>query len=129
MLEEKTYLPEIELTSDERVQLYQTISTPGQAVVMKIFKAVVDGYITRMLNTPDGDKDTVYARFLMTKCAGQLFTLLVNRLNDEVDQYREAAAQNRPQVPIDGTQGILDIGEAPSTYDDLVADADMLEEN
>ena len=123
MQDERAYFPEIELTQDDRVQLMQTISSPGQAVFNRIFKSVVDGYTTHLLNSPEGNRDVAYERLLMSKIAAQLFTALVKRINDEVETFRVVASQANPQVPQDDTERILNIGELASTFDDLDGDA------
>ena len=123
MQDERAYFPEIELTQDDRVQLMQTISSPGQAVFNRIFKSVVDGYTTHLLNSPEGNRDVAYERLLMSKIAAQLFTELVKRINDEIETCRVVASQGRPQVPQDDTEKILNIGELASTFDDLDGDA------
>ena len=123
MQDERAYFPEIELTQDDRVQLMQTISSPGQAVFNRIFKSVVDGYTTHLLNSPEGNRDVAYERLLMSKIAAQLFTALVKRINDEVETFRVVASQANPQVPQDDTERILNIGDPASTFEDLDDDA------
>ncbi len=123
MQDEKAYFPEIELTQDDRAQLMQTISSPGQAVFNRIFKSVVDGYTTHLLNSPEGNRDVAYERLLMSKIAAQLFTALVKRINDEVETFRVVASQSNPQVPQDDTERILNIGDPASTFEDLDEDA------
>lgn len=123
MQDEKAYFPEIELTQDDRAQLMQTISSPGQAVFNRIFKSVVDGYTTHLLNSPEGNRDVAYERLLMSKIAAQLFTALVKRINDEVETFRVVASQANPQVPQDDTERILNIGDPASTFEDLDDDA------
>jgi len=125
MQDEKAYFPEITLTDDERAQLMQTITTPGQVVFNKIFKSVVNGYTTYLLNTPENDKDLLFARFLMSKVAAQLFTSLVNHVNSEIATYKEYMAQHKSNTPSDDTEGVLDIGERPSTPDDVERDESL----
>ena len=125
MQDEKAYFPEIVLTNDERSQLMQTITTPGQVIFNKVFKSVVDGYTTYLLNTPENDKDLLFARFLMSKVAAQLFTSLVEHINAEIATYKEYMAQNKTSIPSDDTEGILDIGERPSTPDDVERDESL----
>lgn len=129
MQDENAYFPEIELTQDDRIQLMQTLSTPGQVVFNRIFKSVVDGYTTHLLNSPEGNRDVAYERLLMSKIAAQLFTSLVKHINDEIERYKIIAAQTGAQIPRDDTEGLLDIGEYASTIDDLDADIAVEEEN
>ena len=93
MQNEKAYFPEIDLTQDERAQLMQTICTPGQAVFNKVFKSVVDGYTTHLLNSPEGNRDVAYERLLMSKIAAQLFTSLVERINHEIAELQAIACR------------------------------------
>ena len=124
MQDEKAYFPEIDLTNDDRAQLMQTISTPGQVVFNKIFKSVVDGYTTHLLNSPEGNKEVMYERFLMSKVSAQLFTSLVNHINEEIAEYKAYVDQTalKLKLPQDDTEGTLDIGIRASTFEDLEAD-------
>ena len=122
MQDERAYFPEVELTQDERAQLMQTISTPGQAVFNKLFKSVVDGYTTHLLNSPEGKVEVLHERLIMAKVAAQLFTSLVEHINMEIAQYRLAMSQITPLVPQDDTEGLLDIGANASTVGDIEQD-------
>lgn len=128
MQDERAYFPEIDLTPDERAQLMHTISTPGQSVFNKVFKSVVDGYTTHLLNSPEGQPEIVHERLIMAKVAAQLFTSLVKHINAEVVQYKLLMDQTAIQPPRDDTAGLLDIGAAPSTFDDVERD-DILEQS
>ena len=125
MQNEKAYFPEIDLTQDERAQLMQTISTPGQAVFNKVFKSVVDGYTTHLLNSPEGNRDVAYERLLMSKIAAQLFTSLVEHINQEISEYKLFMAQSPLVRPQDDTESLLDIGTRASTLDDLDTDTEL----
>jgi hypothetical protein len=125
MQDERAYFPEIELTPDERAQLMQTISTPGQAVFNKVFKSVVDGYTTYLLNSPEGKPEIVVERLIMAKVAAQLFTSLVKHINAEIVQYKLLMDQTAVQKPRDDTAGLLDIGERPSTFEDVEQDDEI----
>jgi hypothetical protein len=100
----------------------QTISTPGQAVFNKVFKSVVDGYTTHLLNTPEGNKDILLERLIMAKVAAQLFTSLVRHINIEIAQYKLLMDQVAPVIPKDDTETLLNIGENASTFDDIEQD-------
>ena len=125
MQNEKAYFPEIDLTQDERAQLMQTISTPGQAVFNKVFKSVVDGYTTHLLNSPEGNRDVAYERLLMSKIAAQLFTSLVEHINQEIAEYKLLMSQSPLVMPQDDTEPLLDIGTRASTPDDLDTDTEL----
>ena len=125
MQNEKAYFPEIDLTQDERAQLMQTISTPGQAVFNKVFKSVVDGYTTHLLNSPEGNRDVAYERLLMSKIAAQLFTSLVEHINQEIAEYKLLMSQSPLVMPQDDTEPLLDIGTRASTLDDLDTDTEL----
>lgn len=125
MQNEKAYFPEIDLTQDERAQLMQTISTPGQAVFNKVFKSVVDGYTTHLLNSPEGNRDVAYERLLMSKIAAQLFTSLVEHINQEIAEYKLLMSQSPLVMPQDDTESLLDIGTRASTLDDLDTDTEL----
>ena len=125
MQNEKAYFPEIDLTQDERAQLMQTISTPGQAVFNKVFKSVVDGYTTHLLNSPEGNRDVAYERLLMSKIAAQLFTSLVEHINQEIAEYKLLMSQSPLVMPQDDTESLLDIGTRASTPDDLDTDTEL----
>lgn len=113
----KTFEPEIELTDLERTELVQVTSLPGFKVIHKILRNQVDKLALHLINTPAGDKDEVYGRFLQSKTAAQIYQGASDRINAEIASY--IASRGSGGVEGDSTESSLDIGEVASKVEDL----------
>ena len=104
--------PELHLETQEKADLVGTMSTPGFKILNKIAKASCDKFIVSLLNTETENKEAVYANFLKAQVAAQLYTMFVNKLNEERAIY--LSLPRAGDKPIDTTEGLLDIGDLPS---------------
>ena len=101
--------PEIHLGRDEQAHLAAIRPMPGFGILLKIAKAEVDKFLLRLVNTPTTDRDAVITHHMTAQVAAQLLTGCVNKVNEELELY--ANAPRTTDIPVDVTEGILDIGE------------------
>lgn len=111
---DSTFAPELVLRDEERVNLAIIQTQPGFRVIQKIFKSAIDTFTLAMINAPE-DSDEALSKHRSAKVAAQLYTIFVNRVNQEVEVY--VRAPRHTDKPIDITE-VLDMG----------AVADMAEE-
>lgn len=116
-MENGKFAPAIELSYSDQSDLAATCATPGYNIIHRIMRAEVDKFVLALINTEQDDKEAVYAAFLLSKAAAQLYQGTTNKINQEVIQY--SANLGRESVPVDGTEGILDIGELASNSQDF----------
>jgi hypothetical protein len=102
----KTYEPEISLSAQEIGYLSGLVYHPGFAFFQKIGKSTVDRFILAWLNQKT-DADIIEAH-RSAKVAAQLYTMLINRINQEVTDYRDTVKEN--SKPVDSGES-LDMGE------------------
>lgn len=116
-MENGKFTPAVELTYMDQADLAATCATPGYGILHRLMRSEVDKFVLALINTEQGDKEEVYSAFLVSKAAAQFYQGVTNRINQEVIQY--TASQGRDSSPIDGTEGILDIGELASNSQDF----------
>jgi hypothetical protein len=105
--------PDISLDRAEQSSLASIIAQPGFAVVQKIGKSCVDSFVVAWINK-EQDEDVLRAH-RHAKVAAQFYTMLIQRIKDEVDEYIHTQPQEKP---LDVAQS-LDIGEyIQNNYDE-----------
>jgi hypothetical protein len=127
-VENNKFTPEISLDHNERGQLTSTAATEGYKVMHRIFRAEVDKFIIDLINANPAEAKAVWAKHILAKAAAQFYNAVTARINEEVLQYTHATRTT--DVPKDATEGILDIGEAAMSLDNLdsFGEGDMLYE-
>lgn len=116
----QTFNPDIVLDYAEQSALAATAATPGYKVMHRIFRSEVDKFILHLINANASDERDVLSRHYLAKSAAQFYHGVTARINEEVTQYTNGEKPN--QVQQDATEGLLDIGERASTFDDLDED-------
>jgi hypothetical protein len=103
-----SFAPDTTLNSRERQELAMIIAQPGFKVMQNLWKSCVSSFNLALINTPEDSTDLIVARHRSAKVAAQLYTLFVNRINEEVFNINNAP---RPyDKPLDISND-LDIGE------------------
>lgn len=125
-MEAHTFNPEVKLEHTDRAQMAQTVASPGYIHINRIMRSELDIFIIDLINTPEDNEALAIARFKLSKAAAMYYQRIVNRINMEVQQYVQA--QDGPTEPVDMTEGNIDLGALPSTFDDIQLDEQLLEE-
>jgi GTP-dependent phosphoenolpyruvate carboxykinase len=123
-LENGKFTPSLELDYTKRADLAATCATPGYAIIHQIMRCQVDKFVLAIMNTEAKDKDVVFNNFLVMKAAAQFYEGITRHINEELMHY---TASSGSKAPVDGTEGILDIGELPQ-QDDFGAGDSILNE-
>jgi hypothetical protein len=118
------FIEDIELEHHQRAELADTCNTPGFKTVQKIFDAEVQKFFVALMNLPSGS-DQVIEGHRVAKVAAQLWEGAAQRINAEVGQYAEAIRANKPQTPVDITDGNIDLGPAQTTRESFEEGADL----
>lgn len=103
--------PEVNLSHDQRAQLAHTLATPGFVQVNAIMRAIVDRFVIDLINIDEDDDKAIIAKHKLSKAAAQVYQLVINRINAEVQQFMHDSGT--PSL-IDPTEGIIDMGEVAS---------------
>jgi hypothetical protein len=111
-----TFKPELVLDQQEIAELAAVIGQPGFKVVAKIHRTCVDWFVRQLINTDVKDKDAIIARHMQSQTAAQLYTLVLDSINNTVDEYIHSRPSDKP---VDAVQG-LDFGEDSNTEEDSV---------
>lgn len=101
------FSPEIELTKEELSALASIYGQPGFKVLTKMFRSCVDWFAIKMINADPSDKEDVLAKHVQAKTAAQLYTLLLENINENVMQYIHSMPSDKP---IEAATG-LDLGD------------------
>lgn len=100
--------PVVILDDGERGSLSAIIGHPGFKVFQKLFKSVVDSFTIRLMNTSSVDEKSVLIMHRNSQVAAQLYTALINRINQETEMH--VKAPRLTDKPIDPAE-VLDIGD------------------
>lgn len=123
---ESRFEPEITLAHSDRAMVAQTVGTHGWKVIERIMRSVVDKYLVALINVDESDDKAIVAAHKLSKAAAQVYTDSMSRVHQEVQQYYAVAGV--PTVPVDVTEGLIDLGPASSTLADLDFDNQSSEE-
>lgn len=108
---------ELELDDHEIGALALLTGQPGWAVYHKIRRFNVGKFHTAMINVTSGSNDAIVEAHRVVKVAAQLYQSDTDVVNAIVQGYTQS---KRPQgPPTDITEGLIDLGPAASTLDDL----------
>lgn len=120
-MEAYSFNPDLVLEHNERAAVAQTVGTPGYKVIHgRIMRSEVDKFIVSLINAPEEDDSAIVAKHRLAKAAAQFFQAVTERINNEVQQYVAAVKASGP--PVDPTEGHIDLGPAPSTFEDVDRD-------
>ncbi len=117
------YTPELILDPNEVAALALLTGQDGYKVIHKIIKHELSKFITAHINTATGNDSAITEGHRIIKTAVQLYDGATNSINTLVSTY--TSAKQVDGRPIDVTEGLIDLGPAASTQDDL----DGFEEN
>jgi hypothetical protein len=117
---ENRFEPELSLEHADRAAVAQTVATPGWKVINRILRSEVDKYLIALINVPASDDHAIVAAHKLSKAAAQVYTAAMSRISNEVQQF--IAQSGMPTTPVDITEGLIDLGPASSTIEDLGMD-------
>jgi predicted phosphoribosyltransferase len=100
----------IEITQADRARLYlMSTSEEFHVFLRKIVEPELEKFHIALLNTDASDPNKIVAAFNLEKAAAMAWKGIENRLNIEVELYRNGSVIQEPE---DSTEGIIDLGEA-----------------
>lgn len=114
--DEFVFNPELELERKEIAELAAIYSQPGFKVLTKIHRTSVDWFVKNLLNTDGVKKDEVLIRHNQAQVAAQLYTLLLNYVNNLVHEYVHSQPTNKLVESAEG----LDIGDVYGEEDNVL---------
>lgn len=100
---------DIELEIFEKARLAATVASGGFDPIKKILLSEVEKFSTDLLNADIANEAEIVAKHRLAKAAAQICTMVVNRINREIEEYNYSVKDN--DKPIDITEGLLDLGE------------------
>ena len=118
---------ELQLERDQQAHLAAIKATPGFQVILDIMKDICDKFTLNLINTPHDDTAAIVANHGLSKASAQFFTMVVDRINEELMQYSKGTTDTKP---VDVTEGLLDLGESVELANviNLGNELDLLEE-
>lgn len=108
------FTPVLNLDAQELADLASILPHPGMKVLQKIGRSCVDQFAVSMINAEMDDD--VLRKHKYAKVAAQLLTAIVNRVNQEVQDY--AARPRVDDPPLDIAKD-LDIGDTAEELEEL----------
>lgn len=101
------FKPELELDQQDISELAAVYGQPGFKVICKIHRTCVDWFIKQLVNTDGVKKDDVLVRHMQAQVAAQLYTLMLDSINNVVAEYIHSRPSDKPVNAAPG----LDFGE------------------
>jgi hypothetical protein len=101
--------PELKLTQNEQAHLKTLITMEGFKVLQQIMEASIERFKVALLNCDATDERKVLELHNRTKAAAQFYTDVINRVNNELEDY--AAAKNQPKVVDPNIENVLGLDE------------------
>jgi len=120
MEERNEFNPELHLERDEVAMLGALMAHPGFRVFQKLCKTYVDVFALDMINADQANEKDVLAKHNAAKTAAQFYTMITNRINQEVNDYIVNARES--EKPVDAGAG-LDMGEFSVDSEEETQDA------
>ena len=109
-----TFKPELMLDQQELSELVAIYGQPGFKVINKIHRTCVDWFVKQLINAPATDKEEVLVRHLQSQVAAQLYTLLLDSINNMVSEHIHSQPSAKP---VEAAQG-LDFGDETDQWED-----------
>jgi hypothetical protein len=118
--------PDLELTALQRSDLAQTYHSKGWAVVDLLIKAIVEQFRVDLDNANHADPKDVMAKHSLSRSAGVVATMLLQRIANETGMYMDA----RDKTPKDSAPGLEmdEIAAATEHLPNLLGDVNYIAE-
>ncbi len=119
--------PELDLDGVERADLAMMYSGKGWPVLLKLLRAIVEQFRVDLDNANPASASEVMAKHSLSKAAGRIYTILLNRVSAEVTMFGEFQKKS----PQEGAPGLEldDIEEATANLPNLLGDVNYVEED
>ena len=111
-----SFKPELVLDQQEMSELAAVYGQPGFKVINKIHRTCVDWFVKQLINTDATKPEAVLIRHQQSQIAAQLYTLLLDSINNTVSEYIHSMPSDKPVNAIEG----LDFGDESGEEGSLI---------
>lgn len=115
---EDKFEPVVELQEEEVASIAAIMSHPGFIAYNKVWRSAVDNFVVQLLNVPLENEAKILKLHMASKLIAQLFTTVVNNVNEKVHIYVNSRPSDKPldvtaNLDLGGIDYNDNIGEEP----------------
>jgi hypothetical protein len=118
---ESEFNPVVILQPEEIASIAAIMGHPGFKAYNKVWRSAVDAFVIPLINTPLEEEDRILKLHMAAKVVSQLFTSVVEQVNEQVDQFISSRPSDKPvDVTSSLDMGGLTAGDNSEDLDNLI---------